>query len=210
MKEYEIFINNKVAGKVKTYNENNKEELVNSLIVSKEKSTFEILNDKDFQTYEIEYIVDNEDDLFNVVSKYIYDNNKIFDEIEKIKKYNNINIIKKSTKIKVVVSEIYLEKLNISKSNVDLNSLFLSKTYFVKEVLNKLKDTELIKRFNNIINDYNSYNESIEYEFLTDEEKNINTNKFIKNIDELIGYLEKSTNYKYGKDYIIPINISNN
>jgi len=210
MKEYEISNNDKILGKVNIFNDNINADLSNSLIESKDGFSYESIKLNEYQTYELEYIVNNIDDLFNIVSKYIYDNNEVFDKIEEIKKYNDINIIKKNTKIKIVVPEIYLKELGLSKNDIDLQSLFLSKVYFVKETITSLKNIVLIENLNNMINQYNNYINSNEYEFLTDEEKEENIKKYIKKIDKFIDEIEYNTNYKYGKDYIVPIKISNN
>ena len=124
--------------------------------------------------------------------------------------YNNIKNIKKGTKINILVPLIYLQKLGFSKDDIDLQSLFLSKVYFVKETITSLKNNVLVENLNNLINQYNNYINNNEYEFLTDEEKEENIHKYINKIDKFIEEIEYNTNYKYGKDYIVPIKISNN
>lgn len=210
MKEYEISINDKVLGKTKIYKENIKEDIKNTLIESKNGLAYKKINNKDLQTYEITYTISDIDELFDIVSKYIYDNELIFENIEKIKEYNNIKTIKKDTKVNIVIPEIYLNKLNISKTNIDYNSLLNSKVHFIKNTINKLNNNDLINSINEIIVEYNNFKKSNEYEFLTEEEKEQKINNFIKRVDIIISYIENNTDYKYGLDYIIPIKISNN
>lgn len=210
MKEYEISSNNKVLGKVNIFSDNIKNDLNNSLIVSEIDLYYEKLKINSFQKYEIEYVINDIDELFNIVSKYIYDKNKVFESIEEIKKYNNIKNIKKGTKINILVPLIYLQKLGFSKDDIDLQSLFLSKVYFVKETITNLKKDNYIDNLNNLINQYNNYINSNEYEFLTYDEKEENIKNYINKIDKFIEEIEYNTNYKYGKDYIVPIKISNN
>ena len=208
MKEYEISNNNKVIGKVKTFK--NKYDFKNTIIESNRGLKYSKLSDENNQTYEIEYTVDNVDDLFDIVSKFIYNNEEVFDYIENVKKENNIKTIKKDTKIKLLVPIFYLEKLNISLDKVDYKSLINSKVYFIKKVLETNNDENIKNNVNTIINEYNNFINLSEYEFLTDEEKNIKNKYFVNKLDDVIKVLEKNTNYKYGKNYIIPIKISNN
>lgn len=205
MKEYEISNNDKVLGKVSLYLDNIKKNLSNSLIESKSNLSFNVIDKTKYQTYEIEYLINDVDDLFDIVSKYIYDNDKVFETIEEIKKSNNIKTIKKDTNIKIIIPEIYLSKLNIDKNNVDLTSLFYSKIYFLKSVLESINS--ITEELNNIFNDYNNYINSNEYEFLTDDELKENINLYLKRVDKLIDIVEDNTDYKYGRNYIIPIKI---
>lgn len=208
MKEYEISVSDKVIGKVNIYKENINKELNSSLIESNKGMSFKKIDEKDYQTYELEYTVNNIDDLFDIVSKYIYDKTKVFDMIEDIKKYNNIKSIKKNTNIKIIVPEIYLSKLNKSKEDINLNSMFLSKIHFIKSVMSTLNNIELIDKLNNIIKDYNTYINSSEYEFYDFDEIKNNINAFLKRLDEIINYIESKSNFMYGKNYIIPIKIN--
>jgi len=208
MKEYEISNNNKVIGKVKTFK--NKYDFKNTIIESNRGLKYSKLNDENNQTYEIEYTVDNVDDLFDIVSKFIYNNEEVFDYIENVKKENNIKTIKKDTKIKLLVPVFYLEKLNISLDKVDYKSLINAKVYFIKKVLETNNDENIKNNVNTIINEYNNFINSSEYEFLTDEEKDMKNKHYINRLDNIVKVLENNTNYKYGKNYIIPIKISNN
>lgn len=206
MKEYEISIDNNVLGNAKIYFDNIKDDLKSSLIESNGGLTF--LNvDEDSQTYEITFIVDSVDDLYDVVSKFISDSDQVFKYIEEIKEYNDIKYIKKDTNIRVVVSEKNLNKLDISKNNIDYNSLLKSKIHFIKSVIPKLNSNEIVSSLNNIINEYNNYINSSEYEFLTDDEKRDKINEFLNGLNKLIEFIENNTKYKYGKNYVVPIKI---
>lgn len=209
MKEYEISNNNKVLGKVNIYNDNINKDLINSLIETNSGLNYETISIDNMQTYEIEYIVNDIDELFDIISKYIFDNDKVFEEIEKIKEYNDIKTIKKETKIKLVVPELYLNKLNKSKEDVDTNSILVSKVHFLKNVLNNINNNDITLKLNNIINEYNGFIHSNEYEFLEMEEKEDFINKYIKTLNELINQIETETQYRYTKDFILPIKINN-
>lgn len=209
MKEYEISNNNKVLGKVNIYNDNINKDLINSLIETNSGLNYETISIDNMQTYEIEYIVNDIDELFDIISKYIFDNDKVFEEIEKIKEYNDIKTIKKETKIKLVVPELYLNKLNKSKEDVDTNSILISKVHFIKNVLNNINNNDITLKLNNIINEYNGFIHSNEYEFLEMEEKENNINKYIKTLNELINQIETETQYRYTKDFILPIKLNN-
>ena len=206
MKEYEISVNNKNKGKVKIFKDNLNKNIKNSLITSNKEYKFNIVDYKDdLKQYIISFIVNDTDELYDIVSKYTY-NNEIFNVIEEIKKYNNIKNIKKNTLINIVIPEIYLNNLNINKDNIDKESLLNSKIYFVNKVstlLNIEDKSKLIK------DNYNNYINSKEYEFLTDKEKISYIDKYLKEIDNIIKDIETKYNYKYGKDFIIPIKIKN-
>lgn len=209
MREYEISIDDTVLGKAKVYKENITHDLKSSLMESNSGYTFNNVYE-DSQTYEVMFKVDNVDDLYDIVSKYVYDSNKVFEEIDEIKKYNDIKSIKKDTNLKLVVPEIYLSKLNISKNNIDYNSLLNSKVYFIKGVIPTLNNNEILNSLNDVIIEYNNYIKANEYEFLTDEEKREIVGEYLKRLDKLIEFIEKNTKYKYGKNYVVPIKISNN
>lgn len=206
MKEYEISVNNKNKGKVKIFKDNLNKNIKNSLITSNKEYKFNIVDYKDdLKQYIISFIVNDTDELYDIVSKYTY-NNEIFDVIEEIKKYNNIKNIKKNTLINIIIPEIYLNNLNINKNNIDKESLLHSKIYFVNKVsieLNIEDKSKLIK------DNYNIYINSKEYEFLTDKEKISYIDKYLKEIDNIIKDIETKYSYKYGKDFIIPIKIKN-
>lgn len=201
MKEYEIYNNDKIVGKIKLFN--NSSELEDAFISSLESCSYHILNNSDYQTYELTFILDSVDDLYDIVSKYKNDN--IFETIEEIKKYNNIKNIKKNSEIKVVVPEIFLNKFNINKNNVDLLSLFQSKVYFIKKVLEINDFVEIKDKLRALVNDYNNFVNNVEYDFYTDEEKKNKISYYLGKVDELIKSIELNTIYKYGKDFVIPI-----
>ena len=210
MKEYEISVSDKVLGKVNVFIDNIKIDLSNSLIESNDGFSFEKIDEEDYQTYEIELKVNNIDDLYDIVSLYIYENDKVFEKIEEIKNYNNIKTIKKDTNIKIVVPEIYLKKLNKSKNDIDLNSLMYSKVHFIKNTIITLNNNDMLESLNKIKNDYNNYLSNSEYEFLTDDEKKDIINKYLNRVEVIIDFIEQNTNFKYGKNYVIPIKVSNN
>lgn len=209
MKEYEISYNDKNIGKVKLFKDNLNKDIKNSFIVNNYNSDYKILDHKiDLQQYELEYVINDVDDLYDIVSKFVYKNNDIFDNVEKIKKYNDIKTIKKNTIIKIVVPEIYLNNLSISKNNIDKGSLFKSKLYFVKKVSENNKLDDIKNKLDSLINSYKQYKNNNEYDFLTEEEKKNNIDKYINKTNELIELIEKDTKYRYGKDYIVPIKIN--
>lgn len=206
MRQYEISKSNKVLGKVNIYTSNLEDKFNNTLIESNNGLNYETINSSNSQTYEVEYNINDIDELFDIISKYIYDNNKIFETIEEIKKYNDIKHIKKDTCIKIIVTETNLHKLNKTLNDIDLNSLLSSKVYFIK---NSTNNNELLINLNNIINDYNNYINSNEYEFCDYDEKKEHINKYINKLDKIIEYIETNTNYKFGRNFIMPIKISN-
>ncbi|MBQ3021097.1 MAG: hypothetical protein IJD92_02590 [Bacilli bacterium] len=204
MTKYEISDNEKTVGIVNV-NDSINIDFDNSFIKSY-IGNYEILKDNNLQEYLVQFIVNDIDELYDIVSKYIIDSSLIFKEIEKIKEYNNLKYIKENTNIVIKVLENDLKYLNLSISNVDLISLFKSKLYFVGKVL-EIK--ELINKdiFEGIINEYNNFINSSEYEFLTDEEKQNKINSFINRLEELINIIEKNSTYRYKKDFINPIKI---
>lgn len=208
MKEYEISINEKKVGKIKLFIDNLKKNIKNSLIRKNEDKSFKVVNYKDdIQTYEITLKINNDDELYDIVSKYTY-NNEIFKNIEDIKKYNNIKNIKNDTLIKIILPEIYLNNLGLSKDNLNKESVLNSKLYFVKKVIEETEKKDLISKYNILLNNYNSFKNSNEYQFYTDTEIENNIIKYIKEIDEIISFLENTTLYRYKKDFIKPIKIN--
>jgi len=206
MKEYEISLNNKNVGKVKIFKDNLNKKIKNSLITSNKEYKYNIIDSKeDLKQYIVSFIVNDTDDLYNIVSKYVY-NNEIYKVIEEIKKYNNIKNIKKNTLINIIVPEIYLNNLNIDKNKIDKESLLYSKLHFISNVSNEINisDKSIF-----IKNNYEKFIKDKEYEFLTDKEREKEILKFMNEVDIIIGSLENETKYRYGKDYIIPIKINN-
>lgn len=206
MKEYEISINNKNKGKVKIFKDNLNKEIKNSLIASNKEYKYNVVNYKnDIKKYIVSFIINDNDELYNIVSKYTY-NNEILEVVEEIKKYNNIKNIKKNTLINIIIPEIYLNNLKINKYNIDKESLLDSKIYFINKVSNELNIEDRGKL---IKDNYINYKNSKEYEFLTDKEKINYIDKYLNEVDNLIKDIEIKSNYKYGKDFIIPIKINN-
>lgn len=209
MKEYEISYNDKDIGKVKLFKDNLNKNIKNSLITSNKKIKYNVVDSyKEQKLYEVTININDVDDLYDIVKLYIYNEKEIYDNIDKIKEYNNIKTIKKDTNIKIIIPEIYLNNLSISKENIDKESLFKSKVYFIKSALNNYNNEELNKELNTIIQNYTIYKNSNEYEFLTDEELSNNINKYIDRTNSIIKIIEINTKYRYGKDYIIPIKIN--
>ena len=207
MKEYEISVNNKTKGKVKIFKDNLNKNIKNSLITSNKEYTYNIVDsENDLKQYIVPFIINDIDELYEIVSKYTY-NNETFNVIEEIKNYNNIKSIKKNTLVNIVVPEIYLNNLNISKNNINKESLLESKIYFISKVCSELEieDKSILIKDN-----YINYKNSKEYDFLIDKEKINYIDKYINELDEIIKSLENKSNYKYGKDFIIPIKINNN
>ena len=87
MKDYEIYDGSKLVGLV-NMNEKKKGDLYkNSIIESNAGLKYKSVDLNSFsQKYELEFIVDSVDDLYDIVKVYINDDKKIFDEIEVIKK----------------------------------------------------------------------------------------------------------------------------
>ena len=205
MKEYEISSDNKNIGKVKIYDDISH---INSLLIkSKINTKYSILKDNNYQTYIINITINDEDELYNKIS--IYKDKNIIEEIERIKEYNKIKHITKNTTIYIIIPSIYLKKFNINLDNIDLTSVLYSKINFVKKVLIEKKYIDLKDKLNDIIINYNNMKNSKEYEFLTDEEKNIKIKIIIEKINNIITYIEKNTSYKYGQNFITPIKINN-
>jgi len=206
MKEYEISLNDKNMGKVKIFKDNLNKDIKNSIIIFNKKSHFSIIDYKeDLKQYLVSFIINDIDDLYDIVSKFTY-NNEIFNIIEEIKKYNNIKTIKKNTLINILVPEIYLNNLNINKNNIDKESLLNSKIYFINKACEKINIQDKSKT---IKDNFNNYKDNKEYDFLTDKEKTNELDKYLNEVDNIIKDIEENSNYKYGKDFIIPIKINN-
>ena len=206
MIEYEIEDNGQNIG-ILNINENINTDFKNSFIRSN-MGKYKILKTSDLQEYLISFNISNVDDLYDIVAKYIEDNSKRFEEIERIKKYNKIKHIKKNTLININLLEFNLKYFNLSRNNIILESLFNSKKFFIDRVLelNEVIDRNI---YYGIINEYNSIVNSSNYDFYTDEEKDSISKKYMTKLDELINIIENNTEYKYGVDFIIPIRISN-
>lgn len=196
MIDYEISNNNIVLGNVHIFKNNIKNNFDNSIInyTTTQKYKF---NEFNLQTYIINVTVNDIDDLYDIISNYKKD--KIFEEIDKIKEYNNIKSIKKNTKLDIIIKKQYLKYFKYNSINKE--SILESKLYFLKNTLD-------LDKYQNILNEYNSYKNNTLYEFMTDEEKNSKLDALIKNIDEIIKTIETNTTYRYGIDYIKPIRLN--
>ena len=115
MKQYEISNDGKYIGKINLHKENIRDNIKNTIIETPTNLTFKF--DKTEQTYELSFIVNDVDELYDIVSKYINENDKIFETIEEIKKYNNISLIKRDTIINIIIPEIYLSNFNKTKKD---------------------------------------------------------------------------------------------
>lgn len=206
MKQYEISNNGKLLGTINVQEYNINKPIKNTIIETKNNTTYKLNNTS--QTYNLTFTVNDIDELYDIVSKYIYEHDKIFESIEEIKKENKITSIKKDTVITITIPEPILLKFNKTKNDIDLNSLLNSKIHFVREVLKNNPIDDITTNINNIINEYNSYINSNEYEFFTDIEKEEKIRTLIASIDKLIYNIENITNYKYGKNYIVPIKMN--
>ena len=211
MKDYEIYSSDKIVGKVRIFKSNINKNLKNSLIISKNNFKYDFINhNTEMQTYELIFDINDVDDIYDIVTKYKCNEVEIFDEVDNIKKYNNLKSIKKNTELKIIIPEIYLNNFNKNKdNNIDKESLLKSKVYFIKKIIELEHNNFIMNELNSIINEYKYFKESSEYEFTTDIERENKLNTTINNINKIIKEVEQSTNYKYGKDFIIPIAIEN-
>lgn len=196
MIDYEISNNNVVLGNVHIFKNNIKNNFDNSIINYTTTRKYKF-NEFNLQTYIINVTINDIDDLYDIISNYKKD--KIFEEIDKIKEYNNIKTIKKNTKLDIVIKKQYLKYFKYESINKE--SVLESKLYFIKNTLD-------LEKYQNILNEYNSYKNNSLYEFMTDEEKNNKLDTLIKNIDEIIKKVETNTTYKYGIDYIKSIRLN--
>lgn len=205
MKEYEIYDNNIRLGIVKLY-ENNISNNINNSIIEDNKMFKDIIFNKDNkQTYLVSIIVNDIDELYDVVSKYNIDN--VYEEIDNIKKYNNIKSIKKNTKLDIIVKENDLYLFNKSIKDINIDSLINSKIYFIDNVIDDANLVSIKDKLDIIKSDYNNKKSSSTYEFLLEEEKENVLKDYLVSLDKLIKFIEDNTNYKYGIDYVISIKI---
>lgn len=208
MKDYEIYDGSKLVGLV-NMNEKKKGDLYkNSIIESYAGLKYKSVDLNSFsQKYELEFIVDSVDDLYDIVKVYINDDKKIFDEIEVIKKYNDIKNIKKGQTIKLYVTMPILKYFNKSIDDVDKNSLINSKIYFITKVSDTNGDSDLKNRLDIIVNDFKNIINSQEYSFYDDSEKNKLINKALGLLDNIIKEIENNTNFMYGENFSVPLKI---
>ena len=205
MQEYEISNNNKVLGKIKTYNNIN-DNLNNSIIIDNKNFKKIILkNNNILQTYIVSVNINSDDDLYDILNKY-YDGD-IFEKINEIKKYNNLKNIKNNTNINIIIDYKILNIFNKNLNNINLDSLIESKINFIKNVNKTLHNVNMIDELNLIISSYNEKKKDSMYDFLEDDEKKKILNEYIVKLDNMIENLEENTIYKYGVDFVIPIKL---
>lgn len=208
MKDYEIYDGSKLVGLVNMNEKINKDLYKNSIIESNAGLRYKSVDLNKFsQKYELEFMVDNVDDLYDIVKVYINDDKKIFDEIEVIKKYNDIKNIKKGQIIKLYVTMPILKYFNKSIDDVDKNSLINSKIYFINKVSDTNGDGDLKNRLDMIVNDFKNIINSQEYSFYDDSEKNKLINKALGLLDNIIKEIENKTNFIYGENFSVPLKI---
>jgi len=203
MQDFEMYDGEIKLGTVYVFWDNINNKLKNNIINTKKNSKYKIVSIDEYGSkYELEFLIKDIDDIYDIVYKYIKDNKDIFNEINKIKKYNYIKNIKKPTKIKVIIPSIYLKYFNKSTKDIDKNSIINNKIYFINKSCenNNLEDikielNKIIKYFNNII-------KSNEYEFYDKDEKDKIANKAIDSLDKLISNIEMKSNYKFGKHFV--------
>lgn len=205
MKEYEIYDDNIRLGIVKLYENNISNNINNSIIEDNKMFRNIIFNKNNKQTYLVSINVNDIDELYDVVSKYNSDN--VYEEIDNIKKYNNIKSIKKNTKLDIIVKENDLYLFNKSIKDINIDSLINSKIYFIDNVIDDANLVSIKDKLDIIKNNYNNKKSSSTYEFLLEEEKENVLKDYLISLDKLIKFIEDNTNYKYGIDYVISIKI---
>ena len=205
MKEYEIYDNNIRLGIVKLYENNINNNINNSIIEDNKMFRNIIFNKGNKQTYLVSINVNDIDELYDAVSKYNSDN--VYEEIDNIKKYNNIKSIKKNTKLDIIVKENDLYLFNKSIKDINIDSLINSKIYFIDNVIDDANLVSIKDKLDIIKNNYNNKKSSSTYEFLLEEEKENVLKDYLVSLDKLIKFIEDNTNYRYGIDYVISIKV---
>lgn len=209
MKNYEMYDGDNKKGTIKVYWDNINNKNKTSIIETDKDKKYKIVSvDEDGQKYEISLLVNNVDDLYDIVKKYVEDDKKRFEEIDKIKEYNNIKHIKKEETIKVLLPYEYLKYFNKKDSDIDKNSIINSKIYFIKKASEKDKLEEIKKELNIIIEYFNNIINSNEYGFYEEKEKNNFQDKALKELDNIIKKVEETTNYIYGKQFLVNIKVN--
>ena len=164
MRDYEMFDGDIKTGTINIYWDNINKDCKDSIIRSDDGNKYRAVSiDDNIQKYEIEFVIDDVDDIFDIVSKYISDDSLKFKEIDKIKNYNNIKNVKKDQSIKLLIPSSYLKYFNKSLKDVDKNSIINSKIYFIKNVCDSNKMDDIRSELNNIISYFNSIINSNEY-----------------------------------------------
>ena len=209
MKDYEMYDNDIKVGITNIYWDNINNKYNNSIIKSIKNATYKIVSISDkVQYYELEFIIDNRDDLYDIVSKYILDDNEKFVEIDRIKNNNNIKRIRKNQLIKIIILEKYLKCFDITKKDIDLNSLINAKIYFINKVCENNKNLDNLKvKLEQVINNFKNIINSKEYTFYLDNEKNKIKNRALDMLNDLVLIVENKTSYRFGKDFAVPLKV---
>lgn len=209
MQDYEMYDGDIKKGFINIYWDNINTKFKNGIIDSSKDKQYRVVSiEEDLQKYELSFDINDVDDIYDIVSKYISDDKDRFQEIDKIKEYNNIKTIKKPMTIKLLLHKSYLKYFNKSLKNVDKNSLVNSKIYFIKKVCEINKLNEIKEKLNNEIKHFNNIISSNEYAFYENSEKDIVVKKAIEKLNKLINEIEDVTEYKYGKDFVTNIKIN--
>lgn len=209
MQDYEMYDGDVKKGIINVYWDNVNSKCKSSIINSDKGIKYRIINPlEDGQKYELTFIVDNIDDLYDIVSKYISNDKDRFLEIDKIKEINNIKNIKKEQIIRLLVPVTYLKYFNKSTRDIDKNSIINSKIYFINKVCESNKLSDIKQELENIIKYFNNIISSNEYAFYEQEEKDSFAKKAIDKLNVLIRKIEDSTSYKYGKHFLVNLKIN--
>ena len=105
MQDYEMYDGDIKKGIINIYWDNIDNKHKKGLIDSTKGKKYKIVNiNEDLQKYELNFDVNDIDDIYDIVSKYIADDKDRFQEIDKIKEYNKIKNIKKPITIKNIIA----------------------------------------------------------------------------------------------------------
>ena len=160
---------------------------------------------KEIGTYEIEVDIKNIDDIYDIASKYT-EADSIFDEIENIKKNNNIKNVKNPTTIRITIPSSCLKNFKKYKYVINKISELKSKKYFIENVL-KNNLLELNLKFNTIVNDFNTVVKRKEFSFYTEDERNDLLSHTNTEFEKLIKIIESNTDFRYGEDFLTTIKL---
>jgi len=124
MKDYEMYDGEEKKGTINIFWDNVTLKHKSSIIESIEDKKYKIVDiNDDGQKYELYFNINDIDDIYDIVSKYISDDKQRFIEIDKIKELNNIKNIKKTQSIKILLPKNYLKFFNKSIKDLDKNSI---------------------------------------------------------------------------------------
>lgn len=207
MKDFEMYESDKKIGNIKINVLDNLDEF-NKSIIKEYKGTYKFLDkDEAVQLYELSFKINNIDDIYDIVSKYKFNEKEIFDEIEKVKNKNELKTVNKEEKISIFIPETNLKYFNLNKSNISKKSLINSKVFFINKACEFSNLEKLNEKKNIIIDEFNSFLNKEEFSFMTDDEKNEIYNKILLELDKIIKELEDETKFKYGQDFLKPIKV---